>query len=143
MWTIGHVVPAHTQKLKSETGFGLGLGTTQGREGKVVQVKRYLEHSTPATKNRMLFRHEYMHLVWLAKHDPHDGYHATKNTYLPAGFGQAKVCHCGEKKAPESSSCTFCSQPLRKLVMESTKVGKCLPALQHIINPHVDCIRPI
>ena len=48
MWLIGHVVPEHTKKMKEEIGFGLGMGTTQGREGKVQVAKKYLEHTTAA-----------------------------------------------------------------------------------------------
>ena len=39
IWTIGHVIPKHTRKLREEIGFGLGIGTTQGREGKVQVAK--------------------------------------------------------------------------------------------------------
>ena len=66
--------------LKDEIGFGLGIGTTQGREGKVIVAKKYLKHSTLANKFTILFRHEYMHLFWLTENDPVDKYRATKQS---------------------------------------------------------------
>ena len=34
VWTIGHLVPAHTQHKKEKYGFGLGLYSMEGREAK-------------------------------------------------------------------------------------------------------------
>ena len=36
VWTIGHLVPAHTQHKKEKYGFGLGLNSMEGREAKRV-----------------------------------------------------------------------------------------------------------
>ena len=85
MWLIGHVVPQQTQQLK-EIGFGLGMGTAQGRVGKVLVAKKYLEHTTAANKFNLFFRHEYMHLILLSVYDPEeDNCHCNKESYFPPG----------------------------------------------------------
>ena len=54
-WTIGHAVPAYAREMKAKYGFGLGLGTAQGREGKVLHVKRYAQHALLNDMFTMIF----------------------------------------------------------------------------------------
>ena len=134
IWTIGHVVPEQTKMLKCKFGFGLGIGTTQGQEGKVQFAKKYLAHTTPANKYQLFFRHEYMHLVWLCVHDPaDDSYHASKASYLPAGVDDDK-CHCGQAKLDNSTKCDFCKHHFQTLIMTSAKEGVICPELIKILQ---------
>ena len=55
-WTIGHVVPAQANDLQQRFGFGLGLATAQGREAKVIEVRKYAVHSTIKDIYSMIFR---------------------------------------------------------------------------------------
>ena len=101
IWMIGHVIPAHARKLKAEIGFH--IGTTQGQEGKVKVAKKYLDHTTPANKFNLFFRHEFMLLVWLAQYDPEgDTYHESKESYLPEGVEEKTACHCSKAKPEEA-----------------------------------------
>ncbi|XP_068748992.1 uncharacterized protein [Montipora capricornis] len=40
VWTIGHIVPAHTQDMKSKYGLGLALNSVEGREAKHVFISK-------------------------------------------------------------------------------------------------------
>lgn len=40
VWTIGHLVPAHTQQMKKKYGLGLGLKSMERREAKHVFVAK-------------------------------------------------------------------------------------------------------
>ena len=127
IWIIGHVVPAQAEKLNQEIGYGLGMGTTQGREGKVQVAKKYLVHTTPANKFKLFFRHEYMHLVWLAQYDPEeDNYHASKESYLPPGVEEKTACHCGRAVPDGQTECDFCCHELRHVIVQCADTGaKC------------------
>ena len=125
IWTIGHIVPAQTKQLKQELGFGLGIGTTQGREAKVQVAKKYLAHTTPAAKFSLFFKHEFMHLIWLPKHNPtEDSYHKSKQSYLPKGVQDGTTCHCGQPSSNRKKTCAFCSHEFRDLITRSADEGK-------------------
>lgn len=141
VWIIGHVVPAHVEKLQKEIGFGLGIGTTQGREAKVQVAKKYLEHTVPANKYDLFFRHEYMHLIWLAKYDPQeDTYHRTRQSYLPSGVAEQSVCHCGHAKEEASSTCSFCKHPFRRFIEEAADAGRITDELKAVWAPLEDTL---
>ena len=60
IWTIRHVVSIHARDHKRQLGFGLSLATAQGREAKVVDVKKYIHHALVKYMYRMVFKHEYV-----------------------------------------------------------------------------------
>ena len=66
-------MPKHARRLNDEFGFGLGIGTAQGREAKVPEVKLYCRNTLLRDMYRTIFRHEYMSLVKLGKEDPQHG----------------------------------------------------------------------
>lgn len=45
VWSIGHLVPVHTQWMFDKYGTGLGINTMQGREAKHVQIASYAKNS--------------------------------------------------------------------------------------------------
>ncbi len=46
IWTLGYVVPAHTQDMKSKYGLGLGLNSMEGREAKHIAIATYARNNT-------------------------------------------------------------------------------------------------
>ena len=73
-WTIGYAIPYSTQQLFKESGFGLGLNSMQGREAKHIKLAAYVQNTCNINKNQrwwMVFRHEYVSMVWLRELDPH------------------------------------------------------------------------
>ena len=49
VWTIGHVIPFHTDILYNKFGNGLGINSMQGREAKHIRVSQYSKHATLST----------------------------------------------------------------------------------------------
>lgn len=45
VWTIGHLVPAHTQHMKEKYGLGLGLNSIEGQEAKHVLISKYSQNT--------------------------------------------------------------------------------------------------
>ena len=73
-WTIGYAIPYSTQQLFKGSGFGLGLNSMQGREAKHIILAGYVQNTCNVNKNQrwwMVFRHEYISMVWLRELDPH------------------------------------------------------------------------
>ena len=70
-------------------------------------------------------------LVWL----PEQGFNLTtyKHTavYIPDRvFSDPRFCYCNlEKASPTDEKCTFCGDPIMKLIQQSVEQGKVLPQL--------------
>ena len=45
MWTIGHIIPAHTKIVHEKYGQGLGIVTMEGREAKHIALKKLIENT--------------------------------------------------------------------------------------------------
>ena len=45
VWTINHVVPAHTKEMRDKYGMGLGLNSMEGKEAKHIAIKK-CEHTS-------------------------------------------------------------------------------------------------
>ena len=45
VWTIGHIIPAHTTELHDKYGQGLGIVTMEGREAKHIALKKLSENT--------------------------------------------------------------------------------------------------
>jgi hypothetical protein len=75
VWTLGYVVPYHTQQLFDKLGYGLGLNSMQGREAKHIKLAKYVENTCNVSKHTRwvtVFRHEFVSLVWLREMDPYN-----------------------------------------------------------------------
>ena len=143
-WTIGHVVPVHARDVKRRFGFGLGLATAQGREAKVVDVKKYMHHALVKDMPKMVFRHEYMSLIALQKKDPQhvSNNHEGKNKYVPIPVERKEVCYCGgQLDMVVSLRCAFCREGLHYLVAEDLANNKISPKLQRIMQPSQNTMR--
>ncbi len=80
-WTMGYIVPYHTEDIFQRFGLGLGINTMQGRESKHQQIKGYLKH-TPSTnaeqKWQIVSKHEYAEQLMLPLATGQDSYSRTK-----------------------------------------------------------------
>jgi hypothetical protein len=70
VWTLGHVVPVHTNKLFDKYNTGLGLNTMQGLEAKHQRLGAYSKNTTVKNRWQQVFRHKYMTLIWLREQNP-------------------------------------------------------------------------
>ena len=65
IWTIGHIVPNHTQYMKDKYGLGLGLNSMEGREAKHVFIAKYSKSTNFFSRWEHIFQHEFVSLIWL------------------------------------------------------------------------------
>ena len=98
VWTLGHVVPVHTNKLFDKYNTGLGLNTMQGLEAKHQRLGAkhqrlgakhqrlgakhqrlgakhqrlgaYSKNTTVKNRWQQVFRHKYMTLIWPREQNP-------------------------------------------------------------------------
>lgn len=127
VWTIGHIVAAHTESMKSTYGLGLGLNSMEGREAKHIFIAKYATNTVPKHRWEQIFLHEYVSLLWLRER----GYNCSKPvrssaSYLPKGVVNkvSTVCICGMTKEESSEKCLYCDHALRSKIMESVRSGK-------------------
>ena len=84
VWSIGHLVPVHTQWMFDKYRTGLGINTMQGREAKHVQIASYAKNSLFKDCWHQVFRHDYISKPWLPIHQPSLlTYHQTKESLIP------------------------------------------------------------
>ena len=125
VWTVGHVIPAHTEDVKSKYGKGLAVNSMEGREAKHIAISRYAKNSTYGNRWQLIFRHEYISLIWLRERGYNlSNYSVSKEKYVPKRVGLDGFCECGCWKEVGVSSCAYCSHPYRKSIELSCKVGK-------------------
>lgn len=143
VWTIGYAIPYCTQQLFKESGFGLGLNSMQGREAKHIKLASYVQNTCNVNKNQrwwMVFRHEYLSLVWLREIDPYSiTYRPEKkkacDSYIPKRVAEkhALYCYCGlQKSNSDDDKCSICMSSTMKLVNEAITKGKIPPALRKL-----------
>jgi len=118
VWTIGHIVPAHTEHMKQLYDMGLGLNSMEGREAKHVFISKYSENTLPRERWEQIFRHEYVSLIWLRER----GYNSSSSTsstqsYVPPRASMPEFCLCGmDIKTVQDESCWYCSHDLRERI---------------------------
>lgn len=131
VWTVGFIVPAHTQHMKDTYGLGLGLNSMEGREAKHVFVAKYSKNTNYQNRWEQVFQHEFVSLIWLRER----GYNLSKTkvsalkSYIPnsVSSGNQAFCHCGLKKeCVTDSKCRFCGSMLRHSIELSVRKGKVL-----------------
>ena len=125
VWTIGYAIPVHAQITKSKFNCGLGINTMQGREAKHVKIAKYAEHSLPANRWSLVFRHEYITTLYLREQDPYSiMYKHNTISYIPNCVQYSDFCYCGFPKDSNQDQCTFCLDPLRRAISRSCETGK-------------------
>ena len=65
MWVLSNVTPFQTKTTLSQYGLGIGVNSMEGREQKHQRIKRYAENTTFQNKWPMIFRHEFVQLIFL------------------------------------------------------------------------------
>ena len=125
VWTIGYVIPYHSELLYNKYGLGLGINTMQGREAKHVRVAQYAKHATLTTRWKSVLKHDYITSVWLWRQDPMSvSYHKCKEVYEPQDMDNMVYCYCGLDKTPGNDKCAFCSSDLYQSIANSARAGK-------------------
>ena len=119
VWTLGHVVPVHTEEMKGKYGLGLGLNSMEGRESKHVSIGKYSVNTNINSRWEQIFMHEFVSLIWLRERS----YNVTKPvsssglTYIPKRTtDKTNFCGCGLDKSPTTSMCKYCSHPYRQKI---------------------------
>ena len=84
LWTLGHVVPQHTEQLFQIYHQGLGKVTMEGREAKHIVLKKLSENSSSKNQWFDIFQHEFVMFIRL----PENGlttcqYKASRDVYIP------------------------------------------------------------
>jgi hypothetical protein len=122
VWTLGHVVPVHTNKLFDKYNTGLGLNTMQGLEAKHQRLGAkhqrlgaYSKNTTVKNRWQQVFRHKYMTLIWPREQNPfRDDYCKSSYKYVPVRCSEDNFCYCGLPKECLEQKCNICSNSLTK-----------------------------
>jgi hypothetical protein len=130
VWTLGCVVPAHTQEMKQCYGLGLGLNSMEGREAKHIAISKYCVNTVYAHRWEQVFHHEYISLIWLQAHG-YTNVSVNSSTGSTLSYSPKRVsskdpnyCVCGLQKIASVDLCRFCGHELRKKIEKSIEKGK-------------------
>lgn len=95
LWTFCNVAPVHAKQLLSSYGFGLSIGTMEGREQKHQIIKKYSAKSTYQHRWKYIFRHEYIQNIYLRERGFDQlRYTPQQNKYVPDWKeGHCKSCN--------------------------------------------------
>ncbi|CAH1794083.1 unnamed protein product [Owenia fusiformis] len=127
-WLIGYAIPRHTEEIYEEFGYGLGLNSTQGREAKHRQIKKYVEHSVKSKRWETCLRHDWVENVWLKSNDlSGENYSKNSDKALCIYHEDDSHCLCGN-----TLPCSICSSDVFNLIDTSCKEGKVVDSLKNI-----------
>ena len=136
VWSIGHLVSSHTQRVFEKYGTGLGVNTMQGREAKHVQISSYAKNSLFKERWPQVFRHDYIGKLWLPLRQPSLlTYHKARDSLIPnrVTSDPQHFCSCGFSKAVCNDKCYYCGHPfmaeIKKSVAERKPTKECLKYL--------------
>ena len=136
VWSIGHLVSSHTQRVFEKYGTGLGVNTMQGREAKHVQISSYAKNSLFKERWPQVFRHDYISKLWLPLRQPSLlTYHKARDSLIPnrVTTDPQHFCSCGFSKAVCNDKCYYCGHPfmaeIKKSVAERKPTKECLKYL--------------
>ena len=101
LWTLCNVVPFHADKCLNMYKMGLGCSTMDSREQKHQMIGKHTENSTYQNRWPMIFRHEYIQLIYL-RENGHDNVKYTKKSvnYI---------------KEPAKGFCFICNLQLKEI----------------------------
>ena len=134
IWTLGHIVPVHAYQVFQKYNQGLGIVTMEGREAKHIFLKKLSENTTYQRRWHDIFKHEFIMLIWLSEQGITHSDRSSKNVaYIPHTVldKDPLYCYCGlAKQNANVTKCSFCSDPIMRLIEESVSSGKIVPALK-------------
>ena len=98
MWALSMCSPVHAGNTYTNYGLGLGCNSMEGREQKHQRIAKYSENTVFHSRWRQIFRHEYIHLIYLREN----------------GFDQQNYIRKREKYIPDEKlySCKKCGYTL-------------------------------
>ena len=127
VWSIGHLVYAHSKQMFDKYGAGLGINTMQGREAKHVQIASFARNSQYKQRWYQVFRHDHISKLWLPVKQPSLlAYHQSHDTLIPTRIrtDPKHYCYCGLSKEANSQNCFFCGHKLLQEIKKSVFDGK-------------------
>ena len=80
LWAVCNVSPVHAEISLKSYRFDIGCNTMEDREQKNQVIPKYSENNTPQNRLSMIFRHEYLHLIYLRLNGYDDIKHLKKTT---------------------------------------------------------------
>ena len=96
MWTVGHVIPVHTQDVKYKYGKGLAVNSMEAHKAKHIAILQYAKNSTYSNRWQLIFCHKYISLIWLRERGYNlSNYTVSKEKYIPKTVGLDGFCECG------------------------------------------------
>lgn len=107
LWVLCHIAPHHANQTFTSYGLGLGINSMEPREQKHQKIKKYAENTTHQKKWELIFRHEFIQLIYL-KEKGYDelNYNRKGKCYIPK-FVQGSCEHCGLPL--DQTVCGICS----------------------------------
>ncbi|XP_068686242.1 uncharacterized protein [Montipora foliosa] len=136
VWSIGHLVPIHTQWVFEKFKTGLGVNTMQGREAKHVQIASYARNSLFKERWNQVFRHDYISKLWLPLRQPSLlTYHQSRDSLIPnrVTTDPHHFCSCGFSKGEHDEKCFFCGHKFMDEIMNSVAEGKPTRVLEVLV----------
>ena len=127
VWSIGHLVYAHSKQMFDKYGTRLGINTMQGREAKHVQIASFARNSQYKQRWYQVFRHDHISKLWLPVKQPSLlAYHQSHDTLIPSRIhtDPQHYCYCGLSKEADTEHCFFCGHKLMQEIKKSVCDGK-------------------
>ena len=85
LWVLSNIAPHHAKETLRMYNLGLGVNSMEPREQKHQVIKKYGDNTTPQNKWPMIFRHEYLQLIYLREKGYDElNYKRKSRIYLPA-----------------------------------------------------------
>ena len=118
LWTLCNVAPIHAEQCLQNYRLGLGCNTMEGREQKHQQIAKYAENTTFQNRWPMIFRHEFIQLIFLRE----NGYDNTKYRKRSSNYvlvPENNHCkHCSLEFKEGASTCVLCDNDLMKEIKQ-------------------------
>ena len=112
LWTLCNVAPIYAEKCFLDYKFGLGCNMMEGRKHKHQMLLKYAENTTRQNRWPMIFRHEYIQLIYL-RINGHDSCKYVKRiqSYVPLKANNS--CEmCFSDTDGHGTKCVLCKSPL-------------------------------
>ena len=95
LWVLCNAAPSHAKETLTLYGLGSGVNSMEGREQKHQRIKKYMDNTIYQNKWPMVFRHEFLQLVYLREMGLDEKKYIRKQKkYIPDSLDNC--CHnCG------------------------------------------------
>ena len=126
VWSIGHLVCAHSKQMFDKYGTRLGINTMQRRKVKHVQIASFARNSQYKQHWFQVFGHDHISKLWLPIKQPSLlGYHQSHDTLIPTAIhtDPQHYCYCGMSKEADTEHCFFCGHKFMKEIKISVSHG--------------------